>query len=56
MFESMDQVNDVMNVLKGVSIHDRELHVELANHTLQRSSPPADAGQQQQEAGEGDAL
>ena len=51
----MDQVNDAMNVLKGMSIHDRELRVELANRTLQRSSPPA-AGQQQQEVGEGDAA
>lgn len=50
VFESMDQVDEAMKVLSGMSINDRELRVELANRTQQRTTQP----QPQQEAGEGD--
>jgi len=51
VFESMDQVDQAMKVMSGMTINDRELRVELANRTQQRNSPP-----QQQEVGEGDVL
>jgi len=50
VFESMDQVDEAMKVLSGMSINDRELRVELANRTQQRAQQPA------QEVGEGDTA
>lgn len=45
VFESMEQVDDAMKVLSGMSINERELRVELANRTQQRQSggPEGDA-------------
>lgn len=59
VFESMEQVDEAMKVLSGMSINDRELRVELANRTQQRSTSQGGEEeprqQQEQDLGEGDA-
>jgi 5-formyltetrahydrofolate cyclo-ligase len=38
VFESMDEVDNAMKILSGMSINDREMRVELANRTQQRQT------------------